>query len=241
MDEAERFRTDTRLRRKKKETPAQRSMRKLRARRLGIIEVTSSSSSSSSDSSSDDSAGNANGLMRALSYDSGDESDYVKARSQRVERNRAQAIVEEKARRVAQAKARKNGIPPNLGSGKGPQDAYDIGSDSDDFIEDDGGVVPDHLMPHQFSLNSTQSPEYKYKVVFHYLLLLVMGGPKTLPLKGELKEYLMPNLRDLRRRLGGLKDGSVRSQIWRTDFVRALDRYPQFDVSAVSAIRIYAY
>lgn len=222
MDEAERFRTETRLRCKKKETPAQRSMRKLRARRLGIIEVTSSSSTGSSDDSDDD------GLVRGLSYDSGDESDYVKARSQRVNRNRAEALAEEKARRAKHAQARAVGKLPDA-----PLERLDEFTSDSDFIEDDGGVVPDDLLPHQFSLNSTQSPEYKFKVVFHYLLLLVMGGPKTLPLKGELKEYLMPNVHDLRRRLGGLRDGSVRSQIWRTDFVRALEKYPQFDVSAI--------
>lgn len=105
-----------------------------------------------------------------------------------------------------------------------------IAEDSD-FIEDDGGEVPDNLLPHQFSLNSAQTPEFKFKVVFHYLLYLVMKGSKVLPLRGEIADYFEPHLRDVRRRMQGLRDGSVRSQIWKIAFVRNLDKYPKFTVS----------
>lgn len=102
--------------------------------------------------------------------------------------------------------------------------------DDDDFISDDDDDGPVQL-PHEFSNNSIQTPEFKYKVVFHYLLYLVMKGSKALPLRGENAEYFEPHLRDVRRRVTGLRDAGVRSQIWSTVFVRALEKYPIFRVS----------
>jgi hypothetical protein len=103
-------------------------------------------------------------------------------------------------------------------------------TDEENWIVEDGGVVGEGLLPHQFSFNSIQTPEFKFKVVFHYFLLLVIKGPGVLPLKGDTAEYLLPQLRDLRRRLEGFKNSRVRSQIWRTDFVRALEAFPVFEV-----------
>lgn len=100
--------------------------------------------------------------------------------------------------------------------------------DSEDFIVDDGGLVEDGLLPHEFSLNSAQTPEFKFKVVFQYFVLLVVKGPKILPLRGEAAEYMLPQLEDLRRKLKGWRDSRVRSQIWRAPLVSALQKYPQF-------------
>lgn len=102
--------------------------------------------------------------------------------------------------------------------------------EEENWIVEDGGVVGEGLLPHEFSFNSIQTPEFKFKVVFHYFLLLVIKGPGILPLKGDTAEYLLPQLRDLRRRLEGFKNSRVRSQIWRTDFVRALEAFPVFEV-----------
>jgi hypothetical protein len=162
MDEPERFKSDSRLR-KRRETSVQRRIRKLKNQRLGIVESSSSESESSS--------------QATYTSDSAPDTD-----------------------------------------------------EEENWIVEDGGVVGEGLLPHQFSFNSIQTPEFKFKVVFHYFLLLVIKGPGVLPLKGDTAEYLLPQLRDLRRRLEGFKNSRVRSQIWRTDFVRALEAFPVFEV-----------
>ena len=163
LDEPERFETVTRLRRKK-ESDFQRKLRKLKSKRLGVEEV----------SSSDDS-----------------EPDKQTAHS---------------------------------------EDSTDDDSE-EDFIEEDGGQAGDVVLPHQFSLDSAQSPEFKFKVVFHYLVMLNVHGPGLLPLRGDKRDYYQPHLEYLRRMMTGYRDARVRSQIWRSDFVKALQTYPDFEVS----------
>lgn len=109
-------------------------------------------------------------------------------------------------------------------------------AESDDFIVQDGKMVQDGLLPFEFSMNSAQSTEFKFKVVFHYFVLLVIKGPKVLPLKGQLADYFLPNLADLRRRMQGYRDARVRSQIWRTEFVQSLKKFPSFSVSRLTFV-----
>lgn len=174
IDEPERFKSKTRLR-KKKETPFQRKLRKLKAQREGIVEDSTETESSSDGGQS----------QRTYTSDS---------------------------------------APPSDRSSFG----------TDDFIVDDGGEVQEGLLPHQFSSNSAQTPEFKFKVVFHYFVLLVVEGPEVLPLRGDTAEYLTPQLLDLKRKMSGFKNSRVRSQIWRANFVKALETYPNFKVSGNS-------
>ena len=112
----------------------------------------------------------------------------------------------------------------------------DSGSESGegDFIEDDSGLGKTVVLPHQFSLDSAQTPEFKFKVVFHYLVMLNVRGPGVLPLRGDAKDYFQPPLEHLRRMIAGHRDARVRSQIWRSDFVKALQTYPNFVVSSAA-------
>jgi hypothetical protein len=104
-----------------------------------------------------------------------------------------------------------------------------VRDDDDGFISEDDGEFDERLMPSEFSLGYAQSPEYKFKVMFQYLLLLVMHGPEVLPLRGTSKEYLAP-VGELRAYVRGIRNLRVRSQIWRADFVKALETYPSFCV-----------
>lgn len=104
-------------------------------------------------------------------------------------------------------------------------------SRSEDFIEDDGGVVADGVLPHEFSLSSAQTPEWKFKVVFHYFVVLAVRGVDILPLKGDTKEYFMPQVEDLRRKMEGFRDQRVRGQLWPHHFVEALKTHPSLQVS----------
>ncbi|WRT63764.1 uncharacterized protein IL334_000689 [Kwoniella shivajii] len=162
MDEPERFKSKTRLRKRPQETAAQRSIRKLKNRREGLVE---SSTSESSEGTFDDSS-------------DGSASDH----------------------------------------------------DEEDFIVPDDARTKRVQLPHEFSVDSAQTPEFKFKVVFHYLVLLVMRGKKAFPLDRESQEYFVPQLRQFRDRMVGYRQLRVRSQIWRTNFVKAMEKYPIFDV-----------
>lgn len=169
LDEPKRFSSQTRLR-KKKETPFQRKLRKLRAKKAGLPEP---DTESDSDSDSDD--------------DEDEESDSDSAPDSR----------------------------------------------SEDFIEDDGGVVADGVLPHEFSLSSAQTPEWKFKVVFHYFVLIVVNGTGVLPLTGENKQYMIPQLEDLRRKMEGFREQRVRSQIWSHELVKGLKKFPRYEIASL--------
>jgi hypothetical protein len=166
MDESFRFKTKTRLR-EKKETPAQRILRKLQDKRRGIVRADT------------------------ISDDSESEEESEEENSDSASDNRG-------------AKGRRR---------------------SSSFIEDDGGVV-NTVLPHEFSLDSAQTPEYKFKVVFQYFVFLAVKGVGA-RLSDADKEYFSPQLDDLRRKVKGHRDGRVRSQIWPQNYVKALLTYPQ--------------
>lgn len=171
LDESTRFKTESRLR-KKKETPQQRILRKLKDKRNGIIRSDTTSEDSEEDSDvSSDSAADSRGLRR-----------------------------------------------------------------SESFIASDGGNEHAVVLPHEFSSNSAQTPEFKFKVVFQYFTLLAVCGTDILPLKGGQKEYFVPQLRDWRRKMEGHKESRVRSQIWPSNYVKALQTYPEVAVSTSSSL-----
>ncbi|WVW81885.1 hypothetical protein I302_103884 [Kwoniella bestiolae CBS 10118] len=166
MDEPERFKSATRLRDRPKETPAQRNIRKLKNKRLGIIEATTEEEDNSSSNES---------------APTDDEKSFK-------------------------------------------------GYDQDDFIVPDDSMAVQVQLPHEFSVDSAQTPEFKFKVVFHYLVLLVIKGRKAFPLSAESSNYFKPQLHHFRDRMTGYRQLRVRSQIWRYNFVKALEKYPIFDV-----------
>jgi hypothetical protein len=172
LDESTRFKTESRLR-KKKETPQQRILRKLKDKRNGIIrpDTTSEDSEEDSEDESTDSAADSRGLRR-----------------------------------------------------------------SESFIASDDGNEHQVILPHEFSSNSAQTPEFKFKVVFQYFTLLAVCGTDILPLKGDQKEYFVPQLRDWRRKMEGHKESRVRSQIWPSNYVKALQTYPEVRVSTSSLL-----
>lgn len=101
--------------------------------------------------------------------------------------------------------------------------------DSVDFIESDDEEIPREL-PQGFSIDTHQSTEFKFKVVFQYMVLLVMRGPGCLPLGREDHKYFRPPLESIRRQTKGYREGRVRSQIWRANLTEALNKYPTFIV-----------
>ncbi|WWC66782.1 uncharacterized protein I206_100687 [Kwoniella pini CBS 10737] len=168
MDEPERFKSVSRLRKRPKETATQRNIRKLKNKRLGIVESSTEEDNSSS--------------MESDPTDSDDET------------------------------------------------ATDDDSNVEDIIVPDDSTVIRAQLPHEFSSNSAQTPEFKFKVVFHYLVMIVMKGKRAFPLSSEAANYFKPQLNQFRNRMESYRDLRVASQIWRMNFKRALKKYPLFDV-----------
>ena len=138
-------------------------------------------------------------------------------------------------RNLRKAKNKRLGIVDSTSEGEEEYSEHSSMSRSqdeeeDDFIVEDRGQTGGVALPHEFSLDSAQTPEYKFKVVFHYMVLLVVRGSKALPLRGRDAQYFAPMLQDLRRLIQGYRDSRVRSQIWRAEFVQVLKRYPNFVV-----------
>ncbi|WVQ93743.1 hypothetical protein IAU59_000820 [Kwoniella sp. CBS 9459] len=101
----------------------------------------------------------------------------------------------------------------------------------DSFIVPDDNINAAHVqLPHYFSIDSAQTPEFKFKVVFHYLVLLVTKRQKAFPLSRDSSEYFKPQLHYWRDRMVGFKNFRVRSQIWHSNFVKAMEKYPGFEV-----------
>ncbi|OCF45155.1 hypothetical protein I317_00957 [Kwoniella heveanensis CBS 569] len=101
----------------------------------------------------------------------------------------------------------------------------------DSFIVPDDNINSAHVqLPHYFSIDSVQTPEFKFKVVFHYLVLLVTKKHKAFPLSRDASEYFQPQLHYWRDRMLGFRNFRVRSQIWRSNFVKAMEKYPGFEV-----------
>lgn len=101
--------------------------------------------------------------------------------------------------------------------------AYEREDELDDFLVSDDGEMPEEL-PEEFS-HKRESTEYKFKVVFQYLLLLAIKGPDVLPLSKSDADYFGRQLRDVRNLMKGFRD-SLSSTLWKPEFRKALETYP---------------
>lgn len=139
------------------------------------------------------------------------------------------------------AKRQNKGLPQESDEGSGEdegtgEDEADEGAsgsgtdgDMDGFIEDDDDFDAIQL-PAEFS-RAANTNEYRFKVMFQFLLILVIHGPDVLPLEGEQKEYFRQPLALLRAHIRNIRDARVRSQIWKDEFIKAMTKYPEVMVS----------
>lgn len=212
--------TPVRSRRKSKSTPGSSARRR-------IVDP---------DEESDDSAQTEDEAPDALELDQPERFATATRLRQRRETDRQRLLRKLKNKRLNIVSS---GSEEDEGNGN---DGYDYANGSGDeavdregsgsFIadDDDDEAFDANLLPSEFSLGYAQSREYKFKVVFQYLLLLVIHGPGVLPLRGAQKEYMAP-VAELRDYVRGIRNLRVRSQIWRADFVKAMETYPLFQVS----------
>lgn len=246
--------------RKPRETPAKRRLRRMRAARLNQpmsssedFDVGDSDSFIDSDRPPDRTpcgrrkSGPSSSIKRARRHADPDDDTDVRAGTEEegadaIEQDEPESFVTstrlrergetEHQRLLRKLKAKRLNLPSSSSDHEedAEEDAAAATYDSEvSFITDDDEDFDESLMPNEFSLGYAQSQEYKFKVMFQYLLLLVIQGPGVLPLKGPQREYMAP-VAELREYVKGIRNLWVRSQIWRAEFVRALETYPAFIV-----------
>nr|ODN88735.1 hypothetical protein L203_02749 [Cryptococcus depauperatus CBS 7841] len=183
-DHPETFQVESRLRGAPKVTLQQCMLRKLKKKRLGIVE------SSTESGTTDDEGSQEENPLQCIDSD---------------------------------VEYENGGIKRSGGSRTGD-------NDPDDFIVEDDHRIPED-MPVEFSRNSYQSLEFKFRIVFHYLLFIIMHPDVVLDKKG--REYFERPLRDVRRKMQEYQN-NTRGQIWNNELVNKLKKYPIFRVTNIS-------
>jgi hypothetical protein len=125
----------------------------------------------------------------------------------------------------------------------------DDDNDTDDFVvQDDGSVIPE--LPMAFSLHSHQDTRHDFKIVCQllvHLAMMPMDERRTYMeemLKGTNLHADMVNMTDphvgehyfsvpfqvIRRKVSGTRD-SIASSVWRHDYRKALELYPDLTLA----------
>ncbi|KAJ3516629.1 hypothetical protein NLJ89_g1006 [Agrocybe chaxingu] len=107
-------------------------------------------------------------------------------------------------------------------------------SRSSDFIVEDDGPV--HL-PAQFSMETHQDLSHQFKKIFQFFVHIAVEPPEDratfMHQQIMNEEYFSVPLQVTRRKLLGLRDSLVASSVWKPEFRKSLERYPEFDLVAL--------
>ncbi|RDB21388.1 Uncharacterized protein C17H9.06c [Hypsizygus marmoreus] len=106
-------------------------------------------------------------------------------------------------------------------------------SHSSDFIVEDDGTMAAPL-PMQFSMESHQDLDYQFKKIFQFFVHIAVRPAKErreyMKEQFRKEEYFSVPLQTARRKISGLRDSLVASSVWRPDFKKPLETYPEFDL-----------
>lgn len=80
----------------------------------------------------------------------------------------------------------------------------------------------------EFRMASFQSLQHHAKVIFQYFVNLAVAGDSYASEKDAA--YYKVAFRAFEKKLNGMKDSTVTSSVWRPNFKRALESYPEFNV-----------
>ncbi|KAI0273754.1 hypothetical protein BC834DRAFT_855414 [Gloeopeniophorella convolvens] len=119
------------------------------------------------------------------------------------------------------------------GEAEDDDDDNDNDDDTDDFVvEDDGTAVPE--LPVAFSRHSHQDTSHDFKIVCQllvHLAVIPMDERRSFmeqALKGD--GYFAISLNVIRRKISGTRD-SIASSVWRPNFRKALESYPDLTLT----------
>lgn len=143
------------------------------------------------------------------------------------------------------------GARPNiLGTSDPPEEDEEASGDDDElvgFIEEDGNAAVE--LPAEFSMNTYQDLMHHFKIICQLFVHLAIQPPEyrqifmTKQMKGIFElvvclmivntclidQYFAMPLQVARRKITGMRDSLVTSSVWRTDFKKSLETFPEFE------------
>ncbi|TFK29962.1 hypothetical protein FA15DRAFT_752092 [Coprinopsis marcescibilis] len=124
------------------------------------------------------------------------------------------------------------GSDPDEGDdGDHESEASESEAESDFIVEDDPRSAP--ILPAMFSMETHQDLAHQFKKIFQlFVHVAVQAKNKRRKHMEKLleDEYFSVPLMVARRKLSGLKDSLVASSVWKPNFKKALELYPQFEL-----------
>jgi hypothetical protein len=78
----------------------------------------------------------------------------------------------------------------------------------------------------QFRMSSHQDLEHHFKVISQYFIHLVVTGPNFT--EESESSYFKTALEAFRRRFQGMKDSLITSSVWKPEFKKSLEVWPEF-------------
>ncbi|KAG8954642.1 hypothetical protein FRC04_011075 [Tulasnella sp. 424] len=103
----------------------------------------------------------------------------------------------------------------------------------DDFIEHDSDNDVAVELPVAFSRHSHQDLSLSFKAICQLYVHLAIQPPQSrarFMKEAENNEYFKNALRALSKKLDGLRDSLVRSSVWKPEFTKVLNTYPEFEL-----------
>ncbi|THH16355.1 hypothetical protein EW146_g4273 [Bondarzewia mesenterica] len=108
-------------------------------------------------------------------------------------------------------------------------------SDDDDFIIEDEDQIAAPDLPFAFSMNTHQDLAHHFKIVCQlFVHLAVQPEVQRKSFMNKMlndNEYFSIPLQIARRKLSGLRDSLVASSVWKPDFRKSLETYPEFSLT----------
>ncbi|KAH9842621.1 uncharacterized protein C8Q71DRAFT_853161 [Rhodofomes roseus] len=99
------------------------------------------------------------------------------------------------------------------------------------IVEDDNAVAPE--LPAEFSMNTYQDLLHHFKIICQFFVHLAVQEPddrESVRLDLVKNQYFSVPLQITRRKLVGMRDSLVTSSVWRTDYKKSLETYPDLEI-----------
>ncbi|KAH9926204.1 uncharacterized protein B0H18DRAFT_1094787 [Fomitopsis serialis] len=112
-----------------------------------------------------------------------------------------------------------------------PDEDGDTEEDDAFIVEDDNAAAPE--LPAEFSMNTFQDLLHHFKIICQFFVHLAVHEPdEREDIRADLvkNQYFAVPLQIARRKLLGMRDSLVTSSVWRTDYKKSLETYPDFEV-----------
>ncbi|KAL0946865.1 hypothetical protein HGRIS_013031 [Hohenbuehelia grisea] len=117
-----------------------------------------------------------------------------------------------------------NDSDDQVGSGEDVEDGF--------IVEDDGTLLAE--LPPEFSMQTHEDLAHQFKKIFQFFVHIAVRHPDEHHdfMEDQIKsqQYFSVPLQMVRRKLAGLRDSLVASSVWRSEFKRALGKYPEFNL-----------